>query len=169
MTTLAAEVWIDAPKEKVWDIVADFGNISLWNPNVPNSYLTSDQTTGEGTTRHCDLSLSGVTVEERILEWNDGESMTIEIYDGTKTPPWKSAQATFTLKEKDGGTHVVGAFSFEMKYGPIGKLMSKFMIEPQFGKAWQQLFAGLKHHVETGEQVDSPKGLDFSAVQAVPA
>ena len=56
MTTLTREVRINAPKEKVWDILADFGNIYLFNPGVPKSYLTSDQQVGVGTTRHCDVA-----------------------------------------------------------------------------------------------------------------
>jgi carbon monoxide dehydrogenase subunit G len=167
MTTITREVWVDAPKDKVWTALADFGNISIFNPTVPNSYLTSEQTDGVGTTRHCDLNVAGASVEERIVQWQDGKMMQIEIYAGKKTPPFKTALASISVKEEKGGTRVRGTFDYKMNYGPIGALMDAALIKSQFGKAWGGIFAGLKHYIETGEQVDSPKGLDFTPVAAV--
>ena len=170
MTTVTREVQINAPKEKVWEILADFGGIYAFNPSVPNSYLTSEQTGGVGTQRHCDLAAAGASLEERVVEWVDGEKMVIEIYAGKKTPPFKQAFATISVRADGPNASIVrGTFDYSLKFGPIGALMDAVMVKPQFGKAWAGLFAGLKHYVETGEKVDSPKGLDFGAVQAVPA
>jgi ligand-binding SRPBCC domain-containing protein len=38
MTKITREVWIDAPKEQVWAVMADFGNVYRFNPTVPKSY-----------------------------------------------------------------------------------------------------------------------------------
>ena len=150
MTNITREVWIDAPKAQVWDALADFGNISIFNPTVPNSYLTSEQKQGVGTTRHCDLNVPGSSVEERIVQWQDGKMMQIEIYSGTKTPPFKTALASISVQEENGGTRVRGTLDYTLKYGPIGWLMDAAMVKPQFGKAWGGIFAGLKHYIETG-------------------
>ena len=64
MTKLAYEIEIKAPVEKVWEAIADFGNISKFNPSVPTSHLTADQAQGVGTTRHCDLFVPGASIEE---------------------------------------------------------------------------------------------------------
>ncbi|MDJ0752807.1 MAG: SRPBCC family protein [Ardenticatenaceae bacterium] len=152
MTDLTRKIWIDAPKEEVWATLADFGNIYQWNPNVTKSYLTTTQGEGTGTQRHCDLTLAGASVEERIVEWHDGEAMGIEIFDGQKTPPWRNAVATIKIREENGGTEVTGIFSYDMKFGPIGTLMNSMMVKPQFGKAWGELFAGLKFYLETGQK-----------------
>lgn len=170
MTSLTREVRINAPKEKVWDALADFGNISVFNPTVPNSHSTNGLSSGEGATRHCDIGTSGSSIEERVVEWKDGESMAIEIYEGKKAPPFKKAIATISIREVSPNVTIAsGTIEYTMKYGPIGTLMDAMMVKPQFSKGWSGLFAGLKHHVETGETVESPKGLDLSAVQIVGA
>ena len=169
MTTLTREVHINAPKEKVWELLADFGNIYLFNPGVPTSYLTSDQQHGVGTTRHCDVAGGPInaSVEERIIAWNEGQSMQIEIYEGTGTPPFKKAVATISVKDDNGGTLVTGALEYSLKFGPIGYLMDKLMVASQFGKAWTGVLAGLKHYAETDQPVEGARGINFEPVAVV--
>ena len=169
MTTIAREIWIDAPKNEVWAALADFGNIYRFNPAVPVSYLTGDKTSGPGAERHCDLNMQGASLDERIVGWQEGEKMVIEIYGGEKLPPWKKATAHFSVRELKGGTLARAEFEYGMKFGPIGALMDRFMIRPQFGKAFGGILAGLKHYLETGEEVSGAKGLPFDQVIAVPA
>lgn len=166
MTTLTREVWINAPKEKVWAILADFGNIYIFNPGVPRSYLTSSQRHGVGATRHCDLTLGSAAIEERIVAWTEGESMQIEIYQGTKAPPFKKAMATLTVMDEKDGTRVRGTLEYSLKLGPLGFLMDKLMVTPQFGRAWTGVLAGLKHYAETGELVEDRTPLNLAAVNS---
>ena len=169
MTSITREIRINAPKEKVWDALANFGDIYTFHPGVPKSYSTNNQSGGKGATRHCDLG-GGSSIEERVIEWKDGESMAIEIYDGKKAPPFKRAVATLAVREAGpNATIASGTIDYTMKFGPIGALMDTLIVKSQFSKAWAGIFAGLKHHVETGETVESPKGLNYDAVQPVPA
>lgn len=80
-TTLPRSVLINAPKDKVWKALADFGNVMNLSTNVTKSYLTSEKKTGVGTMRHCDLSRMGAQLEERIVDWKERESMTIDIFE----------------------------------------------------------------------------------------
>jgi uncharacterized protein YndB with AHSA1/START domain len=170
MTKFTREVRIHAPKEKVWAALADFGNIAVFNPTVPISYSTNNLHSGKGATRHCDIGTGGSSIEERVVAWQEGESMTIDIYAGKKAPPFRQAQATIAVREAGADVTIVrGTLEYSMKFGPLGALMDALMVKPQFGKAWTALFAGLKHHIETGEKVDGPQRLDFSVVQAVTA
>lgn len=51
-------------------------------------------------------------------------------------------------------TIVTFKFDYQLKYGPIGKLMDKLMFGPQLSKGLPRILTGLKHFVETGEEVD---------------
>lgn len=42
MTHVSSEIRINAPKEKVWPIIADLGAIQNFNPAVNKSYYTSE-------------------------------------------------------------------------------------------------------------------------------
>jgi carbon monoxide dehydrogenase subunit G len=165
MTRLNREVRIDAPKERVWQILADFGGVSVYNPTVPNSFSTSDSNGGEGATRHCDLAPFG-SVDERILEWREGEGYTLEIYSSEKTPPFKRAIASLDLSQDGEGTIVNGTLEYSLKYGPLGAVMDSMMVRAKFETAWSRLFAGLKHYAETGEPVSGKTDLNLAAVLA---
>ena len=163
MARLTREVRIKAPQEKVWQILADFGGIYIFNPNVPHSYSTSEENGGVDATRHCDLAPFG-SVEERILEWKEGEGYTLEIYASEKTPPFKKATASIYLREEGGDTIAEGTIDYTLKFGPVGMVMDQFMAKPNFSKAWSRLFAGLKHYAETGEPVDAKTQLNLTSV-----
>jgi hypothetical protein len=42
MTRVTIDLRIDAPKEKVWDVVADLGSVSVWNTALAGSHYTSE-------------------------------------------------------------------------------------------------------------------------------
>ncbi len=60
MSTIIREVQIEAPQDKVWRALADFGNIAWFNPGVPQSYVTSEQREGIGATRQVNLQAVAV-------------------------------------------------------------------------------------------------------------
>lgn len=153
MTTVTRKVWVDAPKDKVWAALADFGGICKFNPSIPYSYSTSETNQGVGATRHCDLTITGSSIEERVIDWKEGESYTVEIYEGKVTPPYKYFYGTIRVEEEAGGTTVSGILEYQIKYGFVGDMMNMFILKSQFTAAWEKLFAGLKHFVETGEEV----------------
>ena len=83
MSTFSTRIQINAPKEKVWEVLAELGDVYKWNPGVSHSYSTSESSQGEGVTRHCDLQSSGRNIgylEERLpaigwlvvwIDWQD--------------------------------------------------------------------------------------------------
>lgn len=169
MTKLSYETRIEAPVQQVWDVLADFGGTWKYNPNVTKSHSTSETNSGVGAERHCDLAFAGAEVEERIVDWNEGRSYDVAILDGRRTPPMKDPLAHFEV-EADGDATVVRAFMrYDMKYGPLGWAMDRAMVRPKFGKAFGQILAGLKHHVETGELVTDDIKVDLGPVRMVAA
>ncbi len=165
MARFRFEISIDAPLERVWDVIADFGSVYRYSPAVTHSYVTSGQRAGVGTTRHCDLVFPGATIEERIIDWHADERYTLEIFDGDRQPPFRTAHAGFEVHRDGPERSVVTAeLAYELKFGPAGALMDRLIVEPKFGPAFGSLLAGLKHHIETGEEVTADT--DLSAERA---
>lgn len=166
MTTISREVAIDATKEKVWNVVANFGAIDMASPGVKKSYLTSEQQAGVGTERHCDLDFMGASVEEKIIEWKEGESIKIDIYGRKNLPFIKDMIAEFVVREDEGKTILSATLEYAMD-GGVGKLMNSVMMKRMNTKSWNRLLAGFKKHSETGERVDQNTDLDLGAVVEV--
>ena len=169
MKTATRAVRIDSPKEQVWAALADFGGVWKYNPSVVTSRSTTPQNGGVGAARHCDLTFSGASVEERIVEWNEGNGYRIEVFDSKRTPPFKQAFGDIDLWEDGDGTVVTMTFSHSMKYGPIGALMDRLVVETQYAKALDLLLAGLKHHIETGQDIVKGVRVDTGPVRLVAA
>jgi len=111
---------VDAPVEKVWEVLEDFGDIAKWNAGVKRSVLTSQGAVGEGTTRHCDFSPLG-GVEERIEKFVRNERMTVSLFETTKLPI-SSGVADFNLAARDGATDLTINYSYTLnRLGRVAK------------------------------------------------
>ena len=58
---------IAATPSEVWAVLADFGAISAWAPNVDHSCLLTEQETGVGTARR--IQAGRTTLVETVTEW----------------------------------------------------------------------------------------------------
>ena len=146
MTTVTSEIRIDASRGEVWDVLADLGSVSVWNPAISNSYYTSEAKEGLEASRHCDFPDGGY-VKENTLEWNPGESFKLDIYEGTV--PFDSANAGISLADDGDGTIATVVIEYDLKAG--------VPVDPQEVERQNRdeviplILAGLKHYVETGD------------------
>ena len=151
MPRFSSQIRIAAPKEKVWEVLADLGGIYKWNPGVANSHATSESRQGEGATRHCDLQGKGDYLEERAFGWREGEGYKIDVYETNL--PLKRNIVEFSLTSDGDETIVTVSPDYELKFGPIGVIMDLLVARRQLRRGMEELLAGLKYHVETGELV----------------
>lgn len=153
MTRFSTSTRIEAPVEKTWEVLSDIGSIYKWNPGVAHSYSTSEESFGEGATRHCDIKSGPISgyLEERAFDWNEGKSFKIDIYESSL--PLKSNIVEFTVSADGDGARVTVTPEYSLKFGPIGAIMDALMFRRQLKKGMDGLLAGLKYHVETGKEV----------------
>ena len=122
---------INAPVERVWEVLDDFGDIQRWNPGVKTSELTSDGPVSEGTTRHCNFKPFG-GVNERIQRHEPNQRLTVHLFETFKLPI-TDAVADFSIAPHDGGTELNLHYSYtlnrlgRMAKGLTGKQMRKGM------------------------------------------
>ncbi len=151
MAHFSTQIWIHATKETVWEVLADFGGIYRWNPGVRHSYSTSEASHGLLATRHCELLNGDDYLDEDILEWHDGEGFKVNIYE-TNLPLHRNV-VEFSVEADGSGTIVTVAPDYALKYGLLGRLFNHIVVRRQFKKGMEDLLAGLKYHIETGELV----------------
>ena len=163
---ISFQIDVDAPVNRVWNILADFGGIAKYNPAVPNVTLRSSNNDGVGADRVCELLPAG-EIYERVFDWTEGQGYSIEIYGGKGIPPFRKALVDLKVEPNGkGGSKVSTSLDYSLKYGPIGWVMDTVMVNRFMKKGFSGLLAGLKHHAETGEEVNGARGLQFTAVPA---
>ena len=151
MTRILVETRVDAPRERVWDIIADLGAASTWHPALADSRYTSEAKEGLEASRRCDFPDGGF-VNESVIEWKPGEAFTLEISGGTV--PFASAKGTMSVSEDGDGTIVTLSLDYELK--------SDIPVDPQELERENRedllplVLAGLKHYVETGKPLPAP-------------
>ena len=100
MTKLSTEIQIDAPREKVWAVLADLEAVQYYDPAITKAYYTTDGRDGVGAARQCDFD--GGYVRERVTEWKPGEGYAINAYEGSDVvAPFESQDARFTLRDAE--------------------------------------------------------------------
>lgn len=148
MSSFSTDIKINAPVDNVWAALADIGNIYQWNPGVVSSHTTTEETTGMGACRYCNLGGKNY-LDEEVVEWQEGKRLTMRI-TGTNLP-FKSADIGFTLQADNGSTVVTVSPDYSLKFGPVGALMDRFYVRGSYEKGMNSLLKGLKEHVESGK------------------
>lgn len=126
-----------------WAALADFGGIHRFHPYVDRSPLLNDTARGEGAERRCEFS-DGNHICERVIQWDEGKSMTVDIYDGSM--PLARAQGSFTVTPTDSGTGSLVSFTmdYKPKMGPLGAVMDALMMRRKFRKMMNEILEGLE-------------------------
>ncbi|MCH8829391.1 MAG: SRPBCC family protein [Planctomycetes bacterium] len=149
MSVIAIEVEIDASPEEVWAVLADFNAVEKWSPSVRTAHGISEKERGIGAVRGCDVPGFG-KVEETIVDWKDGESLTFEV---SAVGPVKKTVMTWSVRAENGRTIARVRSEMHTKFGVIGVVMDKLVMRRMFKTRMGQTLLGLKHHVETGEEI----------------
>ena len=146
MTVFTRDIVIEAPVGEVWKVLADIGNIHLWNPGVLSSQVTTPKSTGLGACRHCNLGGKNY-LDEEVVEWDVDKRLTMKV--NKTNMPFKSVDVHFTLHSKNGSTVVTVSPEYEVKYGMLGKIMDLLVVRRTYVRAMDELLNGLKQYIET--------------------
>ena len=153
MNKVEGQIVIDAPAQRVWELLADFGSVYRWAPSVTKSYSTSEHNSGPEASRHCDIAGFG-GIEEYITEWNEGRDFT---YLATGVGPISGGYSTWSVEPQGDKTLVYTEFRYGLRFGPLGTLMNALILRRKLDQGLEKALEGLKHHVKTGE----PIGVEF--------
>ncbi len=146
MSTFTERTTIDAPREDVWEALADIGNIATWNPGLIASHRTNE-IDGVGGARHCDISAKH-SLTENVVEFEPGTAITFRITGSTL--PFRSAVIAFTVTDtqQPSRTEVTVSPTYTLKYGPIGRILDTVAVGRNYRAGMHELLEGLKRHLE---------------------
>ena len=148
MAKISSQIQINVPKNKVWDIIADFGNVSKWAPIVTKSAAIGSSNQGVGAERSCEVIQMG-TVTEKAVEWDEGNSVKYEVKG---LPSVNSFFNKFSLEGEADQTEV----RLEGEVDIAGTEEQRKGFEEQLQGAVQMTLQGLKQYAETGQKMTPP-------------
>ncbi|MBI4490560.1 MAG: SRPBCC family protein [Deltaproteobacteria bacterium] len=146
MGTFAERVTINAPKDVVWNVLADIGSIHQWNPGVVDSRATTDGEVGLGSARRCELGGKNY-LDEEVVEWVPKKILTMRIV--ATNLPFKTADIGFALESRGEQTLVTVSPTYRLKFGLLGTLLDAVLVRSQYRKGMINLLRGLKQHLES--------------------
>ena len=142
---------IDAPIDLVWSKISNLADIQNWTKAVKTSHFHTEIERGIGAGRTCDVPGFG-TLVENVLDWDEGKSFRLSL-EGLP----------FFIKEASGGwrleelgpnrTRGITSIDLKTRFWPIGALLERFALSPQFHKTIKGAQREFKTYVEASVEV----------------
>jgi hypothetical protein len=145
MTIIQHDVLAACPPERVWALLADLEAVGRYNPGVRRAALEGAQRTGVGARRSCELVPKGRVVE-RVTHWEDGRALGLEVAESDW--PIHFMRWVTRLEPSGAGTRITQALEYEVKFGPLGWLLDRFVMKRKLSAALDALFSSLVKHAE---------------------
>ncbi len=150
VTQLEHQIMINAPREKVFETLADLEKVQHYNPGVQSAKYITDKVRGEGAARECDLGKDGV-IRERVIGFEEGQWIEMELYEHN----WPIEKMQWTTRVQSMGpqaTQVSQTMEYRMKFGLLGSLMNKAIMKNKLNGTLAQVFESMKTYVESGQK-----------------
>lgn len=153
---------IDAPKDTVWAVLDDYGDLADYDPKNATSQVIDGPETGLGAVREV-VKPDGGRVVHEIVEYDPPNGYAFEFVEFDDTPAEELVLAFELTGLDDSRTRVAVTGRVQPKYGPLGWVLAKLVIVPKGKGLLRDLLAGLDDHLETRERVSADGRPDAGA------
>jgi uncharacterized protein YndB with AHSA1/START domain len=145
MTTIHHDVAAACPPERVWALLSDLEAVQRYNPTVRSAAIHGDQRSGVGAKRSCELVPKGRVVE-RVTHWEDGRAVGLEVAESDW--PIRFMRWITRIEPAGSGTRITQVLEYEVKFGPVGRLLDLLVMKRKLTATLDGVFASLVRHAE---------------------
>lgn len=146
MAILNNAITINAPIEKIWNILADPELLDQYDPTVKKSTLILNQQTGLNAARKVTMQDGKNWFEEKITLFEPNEALAYQLTDCSF--PIIGLTHSYSFEKSGDQTKVKQVMAYTVKFGLFGKLLDRVMIRKQTQKGIKKFFDGLKNYTE---------------------
>lgn len=147
MAEISVSVELDAPPERVWEVVEPVENHVDWMADAVAIRFITDQTRGVGTRFECDTKVGPIRLTDHmeITEWDPGRAMGVR-HTGIVT-----GSGVFTLEGIDLDRRTRFTWTEDLRFpwylgGRLGELVGAKVV---MGAIWRRNLKRLKAIVES--------------------
>ena len=146
MTRLINEITINAPVEKIWQILSTVRELEKFDPTVEKSTQTSPIASGLGASRKVDMKDGKNWFEEKTTAYTPNEALAFDLTDCSF--PINKLKHSYSFLTIGSQTKVTQVMEYHVKFGLLGKLSDSVMIRKQTDNGIKKFFGGLSAYVE---------------------
>jgi carbon monoxide dehydrogenase subunit G len=136
---------IEASPGEIWEVLADYGALATWAPNVSHSTVTTATSDGPGATRR--VQAGRKVLLERVVDWEPALTLAYEI-DGLPGAV-RRAENRWRLEPVEGGTEVSLTSTVDAGSRPPQKLVAA-VVARVLARVSDQLLDSLDQRMEAG-------------------
>jgi hypothetical protein len=147
MPTITASRKSKASAARAWDLMSDFGAIDAFNPVLKESHLLNgSRASGLGAERQCTMKDGKNYIHERVVDWQEGRSYRIEVFNGTM--PLDDLQAELSVTPDGPGSVLRITMQYRPRWGLVGRLIEPVLLRPMMLRTMRKLIGGLAQKAE---------------------
>lgn len=146
MKTVERTGVIEAPSGRVWDVLADYGAIASWAPNVDHSCLLTERADGVGAVRR--IQTGRTTLREVVKTWEPSASLSYRIIG--LPPIVRSVTNTWRLAGSGDTTTVTLTSQIDCGPRPPQQAIAR-VVGRRLATASEQMIAGLTERCDLAE------------------
>ncbi|MBK9730391.1 MAG: SRPBCC family protein [Chitinophagaceae bacterium] len=147
MATIYNEITINAPVEKIWEVLANIEMLERYDPTVKKSIALSENKSGLNAKRKVLMLDNKNWFDEKVTVFKPAEALTYQLTDCSF--PIKGLQHSYSFEKIGNQTKVKQVMHYTVKFGLLGKLLDAVMIRKQSDSGIKKFFDGLKSYAET--------------------
>lgn len=135
MATFEAQRYVEASRERAWEIVSDAANLAVHAPNLSKTEVVAGE--GEGMVRRC-YNAGGGGWNETCTLWQPGSRYTMEVDTSDYPHPLSQMKGTWEVREHGDGALIRLRYEYVMKYGPLGAVLAT-LLRPAFSRTCRRM------------------------------
>ena len=145
MAHLDVRVFIAAPPQAVWDVIADLEHQATWMVDLRTLDIVSEQKQGQGAVLHVTSELFGLPVVKDVMQitrWDPPVRMDV-VHEGQF-----HGTGQFLLEGVANGTIFTWIEDFRPPLGPLGELAFALLIRPHLERVFTRSISNVKRLAE---------------------
>ncbi len=146
MGKLINDITINAPIDKIWNVLTDLELLDKTDPTVKKATLISENKTGIEAKRKVLMQDGKNWFDEKITVFKPNEELVYQLTDCSFLI--NGLKHTYSFQKIGNQTKVQQVMEYTVKFGLLGLLMDKMMIGKQFNSGINKFLNGLKTYAE---------------------
>ena len=150
MSQARARITLDLPINDVWQRLRNLGCAHCYVPGIKATAFTTAQREGVGTSRTVTRA-GGATLQETVIDWQDGRGFTLRLHKGDKDAPFANARFIYSITAiGDHQTRLDTTMEYTPPMGKVGRWLDRVILHRIITGIVGDVAASLKHFHETG-------------------